>query len=436
MFGKKKDCEAPSKERSDAELLVDAFGRSQAIIEFKPSGEILNANGNFLAAVGYSLNEIQGQHHRLFMDPSEASSTEYSRFWRDLAAGTFKSGEFKRVTKAGKRIWIAASYNPVIDESGSVTKVVKIASDITATKQRSLDQLAVLAAVDRSQARIEFTPDGHILTANDNFLGALGYLLDEIVGGHHRMFCDRDYARSNEYEQFWHDLASGKHFAGRFRRVDKNGKDIWIQASYNPVIDTEGKVSKVVKFASDITEEVAAEQLRTRDAAQVAESVAVSTSEVTSTIQEISATISRTASIAQNSEAASKNAVESIKHLETRSKDIGKVVDLIQDLAEQTNLLALNATIEAARAGDAGRGFAVVATEVKELAQKTSNATGSIEKSVADIWEGVRECTSMTEQIGESVADVRGQTQTIAAAIEEQTVTMSHLSEIASRLRC
>ncbi|MBC2774054.1 PAS domain-containing methyl-accepting chemotaxis protein [Rhizobium sp. AQ_MP] len=239
----------------DARAILNALDNSQAIIEFDLEGRILHANENFLKAIGYQLSEIVGQHHRMFVTPAEAGSEDYRQFWRNLAAGNFDQRQYKRVAKGGREIWIEATYNPVL-KGGRPHKVVKFATDITAMKLKSLDAEGKLAALDRAQAIIEFTPTGEILHANENFLGAMGYTLSEIVGRHHSIFCDRDYAASAEYRNFWKGLSEGRFVADQFTRFGKGGKRVHIQASYNPIMDTDGKVLKVVKFASDVTERI------------------------------------------------------------------------------------------------------------------------------------------------------------------------------------
>ncbi len=237
--------------------MLDAISRSQAVIEFDLKGNILTANKNFCAALGYDLTEIVGKHHRIFCDSELAASRAYQEFWDSLARGEFQAREFRRIRKDGSVIWIEASYNPVF-RSGKPYKVVKIATDITAKKIAAAEDAGKLEALSRSQATIEFFPDGTIITANPNFCAAVNYDLKEIEGRHHRMFCDPAYAASSAYADFWQRLASGEFISDEFVRYGKNGKEIWIQAAYNPVVDETGKVVKVVKFATDVTPRMSA----------------------------------------------------------------------------------------------------------------------------------------------------------------------------------
>ncbi len=247
------DVTAEKLKNADFEGKITAVSRVQAMIEFNLDGTIITANENFCGAVGYSLDEIKGKHHRMFCDPTYIATPEYKSFWEKLARGEFDSGEYKRFGKAGKEIWINASYNPVMDMSGRAYKVVKFATDVTATKLKNAEFEGKINAVSRVQAVIEFNLDGTIITANENFCGAVGYSLDEIKGKHHRMFCDPSYAATPEYKSFWEKLARGEFDAGEYKRFGKAGKEIWINASYNPVMDSEGRPYKVVKYATDVT---------------------------------------------------------------------------------------------------------------------------------------------------------------------------------------
>ncbi|NTF10694.1 PAS domain S-box protein [Agrobacterium rubi] len=238
---------------SNSNQVLSALDLSFAIIEFDTQGKILRANKNFCDLMGYNEQEIIGQHHRIFVEKDYAGSPEYSAFWRKLQGGTFECSEFKRIAKDGKEIWIRGNYNPVKTASGKVLKIIKFANDITQTKMNGLDSAAKLTAVSRAQATIEFTPEGQILTANENFLSALGYSLSEIVGKHHRIFIEPTEANSQRYLEFWTRLRMGEYVADEFLRIGKGGRKVFIQASYNPVFDPNGKVIKVVKFATDVT---------------------------------------------------------------------------------------------------------------------------------------------------------------------------------------
>jgi len=238
---------------AEMEFILSALDRSQAIIQFDLSGTILTANDNFLAAMGYSLGEVQGKHHSMFVTPGFAETNEYQEFWNSLRQGTFQAAEYKRIGKGGKEIWIQASYNPIVSKNGDVVKVVKYATDITEQVIKNADYSGQIEAVNKVQAVIQFELDGTIIDANENFLGAIGYDLGEIKGKHHRMFVQSDYAKSRDYSQFWADLAAGKFQTGQYKRIGKGGKEIWIQASYNPIMDPDGKPFKVVKYATDIT---------------------------------------------------------------------------------------------------------------------------------------------------------------------------------------
>ncbi|NNM73535.1 methyl-accepting chemotaxis protein [Enterovirga aerilata] len=242
------------KRALEAEAVLAALGRAVALIEFEPTGRILRANESFCAAMGYEPAEIEGKHHRIFVDPSYAESADYRQFWEKLGRGEYDAREYRRLGKNGREVWIQASYNPVLDRRGRVRKVVKMATVVTDQKLRNAEYEAKLNALSLVQAVIEFTPAGEIITANRNFLDLMDYGLEELRGQHHRMFVDPAYGRSSEYAEFWAKLNRGEAIASSFRRLGKGGREVWIQASYNPIFDLNGKVMKVVKFATDITD--------------------------------------------------------------------------------------------------------------------------------------------------------------------------------------
>jgi methyl-accepting chemotaxis protein len=237
----------------DARAQIEALHRSQAVIEFDLSGDILFANENFCKALGYELSEIVGKHHSIFVDPVEVKTPDYDAFWQRLRAGEYNQKQYRRIAKGGREIWIEATYNPIL-RNGKPYKIVKFATNITRQKNKAVDDAGKLRAISRSQAVIEFTPNGEIIDANENFCQALGYQLSEIVGKHHSMFCDQNYVATADYRAFWDQLGRGEFISNEFLRFGKGGKQVWIQAAYNPIVDPSGRVVKVVKFATNVTE--------------------------------------------------------------------------------------------------------------------------------------------------------------------------------------
>ena len=270
MFGLKHSAGSSAQQASG---MLEAINKVQAVIEFTVDGVILTANENFLNALGYTLDEIKGQHHSMFVEPAYKQSPEYRMFWEKLGRGEFDTGEYKRLGKGGKEVWIQASYNPILDGRGKPVKVVKFATDVTQQKLRNADYEAQIAAIGKAQAVIEFAMDGKIINANDNFLNALGYSLDEIKGQHHSMFVEPAYKQSAEYRMFWEKLGRGEYDAGQYKRIGKGGKEIWIQASYNPIMDLNGKPFKVVKYATDVTASVKASQALQQAVSQTQQAV-------------------------------------------------------------------------------------------------------------------------------------------------------------------
>ncbi len=260
-LGVRYDITEQELERQNTRGILNAIDQSFAFIEFDLGGHVLHANHNFLALLGYQLEEIKGKHHRLFVDTTDAASTAYRQFWQDLVDGKPQNEVFKRITKAGREVWIQAVYAPVKDEMGRVVKVVKIATDVTEARLQQADFSGQLDAIRKAQAVIEFTLDGKILNANENFLQTVGYTLQEIKGQHHSMFVDPEHRNSVEYRLFWEKLGRGEFDAGQYKRVGKGGREVWIQASYNPIMDMSGKPFKVVKYASDVTEQVIASNM-------------------------------------------------------------------------------------------------------------------------------------------------------------------------------
>jgi methyl-accepting chemotaxis protein len=245
-----------SFDRSELEATLAAVSKSQAMIEFGMDGTIITANDNFLKVMGYTLDEVKGRNHSMFVDEAFRPSSEYREFWAKLNRGEYQAGEYKRIGKGGKEVWIQASYDPIMDLNGRPFKVVKYATDVTEQKTISANYAGQIAAIGKSQANVEFQLDGTIITANDNFLKVMGYTLDEVKGRNHSMFVDEAFRPSSEYREFWAKLNRGEYQAGEYKRIGKGGKEVWIQASYDPIMDLNGRPFKVVKYATDVTEQV------------------------------------------------------------------------------------------------------------------------------------------------------------------------------------
>jgi methyl-accepting chemotaxis protein len=406
---------------------IAAVDRAQAVIEFNLDGTIVTANQNFLNAMGYTLPEIQGKHHSMFVEPAMRESDEYKKFWAKLRNGEFQAGEYKRIGKGGKEVWILASYNPVLDEKGEAFAVVKFATDVTQQKLQAADVGGQLAAIGKSQAVIEFNLDGTIITANDNFLQALGYLLSEIQGKHHRMFVEPAERDSAAYAEFWAALNRGQYQAGEYKRIGNGGKEIWIQASYNPILDLNGKPFKVVKYATDVTRQVLVRMGNERVRSMM-ESVAAGAEELSASVREISSAMVKSKETAAGAVDRVETADQEAQRLTQAAQSMSGIVQIIQDITGQINLLALNATIESARAGEAGRGFAVVASEVKNLANQAKQAAEKITEEIESLNGISSDVVGALAAIRREMQNVSEYVTSTAAAVEEQTTVTGEMS--------
>jgi methyl-accepting chemotaxis protein len=406
---------------------IAAISRGQAVIEFNMDGTIITANDNFLNAMGYSLPEVQGKHHSMFVVPADRDSAAYREFWATLNRGAYQAAEYKRAGKDGKEVWILATYNPILNEAGKPFKVVKFATDVTAQKLKAADSDGQIAAIGKSQAVIEFNMDGTIRNANPNFLNAMGYTLPEVQGKHHSIFVKADERNSHTYREFWEILNRGQYQAAEYKRIAKGGREVWIQASYNPILDLNGKPFKVVKYATDTTAQAVARQKAER-ARGLIESVAAGSEEMSASIREISETMTKSKETAAMATARVEAADQQALKLNAAAQAMSGIVQLIGDITGQINLLALNATIESARAGEAGRGFAVVAAEVKNLANQAKHATDTISGEIEALNNVAGDVVSSLVAIKTAIGSVNEFIASTAAAVEEQSIVTGDMS--------
>ncbi|MDL5384307.1 PAS domain-containing methyl-accepting chemotaxis protein [Aeromonas hydrophila] len=407
-----------SEQSEQAAQIAELGAFEQAIqsrvpyIEFTPEGVVTFVNDRFLAIVGYAREEVIGKHHSALCFPEDVKTREYEQLWQDLRRGESRNDRFIRQAKSGKAVWLEASYFPILLD-GKVIKVAKVASNVTEQQSTLERSQALLAALDKSLAVIDFQPDGTVITANQNFLHCFGYRLDEVVGQSHRMFCDEEFYQQNP--NFWRDLGTGSIQSGLFMRRGRHGEKIWLEATYNPIFNHEGKVIKIIKLASNISERVE-KSISVREAAQKACAIAGETvlsaargREVIDKVLETSAHINSSVS----------EVSRQIENLNQQSRSIESIISTISSIADQTNLLALNAAIEAARAGEQGRGFAVVADEVRQLAARTSTSTGEIVSVIrlnSDITSRITQTVSV---VSDKAMAGQAQTDIIAGVIQE-----------------
>ena len=380
------------------QAVIDAIDRATARIEFTPEGTVTFANDLFLSVMKYPRERVIGQHHRMFCSEAVARSADYATHWRRLRSGEPVSGRFLRQDAEGRPVWLEATYNPVLGPDRELVRVVKLATDITPSVLESAERQAILTAIDRSMAKIEFDLEGKVLDANDNFLSVMGYSRNEVLGRHHRTFCEPGHAASAEYERFWTRLRQGEYFSGRFQRVARNGRKVWLEASYNPVLAPDGRPYKFIKFAADISARMEALEQEVDNAAE-----ALTIARENARLSDFgTSVIVRAAEQMRAIAVSAEGAAGSIGQLGDETAQITSIVNTIREIADQTNLLALNAAIEAARAGEHGRGFAVVADEVRKLAERTSNATTEITGMIGTVQDGTREAIGRVRDMHET----------------------------------
>lgn len=447
----------PVDDASRAKL--KALDAVYAVVEIDRSGHFRDANDRFLSAVGYRREELMGKHHRTLVSRDEAASPAYEQFWKELREGKGKAAEYKRIRKDGTVIWLRAAYCPIIT-AGEVTGVIKLALDTSHER----------AALDRGQGVIEMSLDGYVLDANPMLLDMVGYRIEELRGQHHRALVNPEYARTPDYENHWRKLRAGEFVSGTFERIHKDKSKVYMRASYNPVFDQDGRLLKIVKYATDVTaQQISIEELQkvVSELSSSTESLAASSTQLESTAQttmtratsvqaqseeiattmhgvsaateELSASVKEiarsSATAAQEAQAgglAVAAASEAVGKLGNVSQHISGVVELIRNIADQTNLLALNAMIEAAGAGAAGRGFKVVADEVKALSLETARATEEISIQVSGIVDIAKNATEAVGTLSGIIETMVQQQTTLAVTSEEQQAVTAEIASHSS----
>jgi len=409
---------------------VSAIGKSLAVIEFSMDGTIINANDNFLNTMSYTMGEIKGKHHSIFVDDAYARSAAYKEFWAKLNRGEYLSDEFKRFGKGGKEIWIQASYNPILDLNGKPFKVVKYATNITEQKIRNIDFQGQLDAIGRSNAVISFNMDGTIIDANENFLKTLGYSLHEVKGKHHRMFVESEYSRSADYRNFWETLNRGEYFVGTYTRVNKNGQEIFIQASYNPIKDADGKPYKVVKYALDMTEVIRVIKAMAKGDLSLRCNTAVDngglTAEVNRTLDNLNSVL---ANISQGSDVVAKSSDLLQKKTDDMKRNTNEVASAISQMAK-------GAQDQASKTDESSKLINHVMTSSNDMEKKANFINKTAEKGLESSNQGMKTVKILVNNMN-GIKDSAGQTSKSISVLTQRTEeigrTLNVITDIASQ---
>lgn len=400
-------------------VVSESADRGFCIVKLDADNNIISANQNYLDTMGYTFDELKKIGYRNLRNP-RVSEADYAKLWEAIKAKKDASGVYSQVRKGGSLVWFYVTFHPFFNELGELDYVVAIAANISTFVKKANEAQDALNAVNRSMATIEFDMNGNVVDANQNFLTTIGYSLDEIKDKHHRIFCDPIFTKSKEYAQFWERLRKGEFVAGKFKRIGKDNKEIWLEASYNPILDANGKVYRVIKFATDITPQILNDKENTKIASEMAQENDKLTTEGAKVIEQTTNNMKQIAEMMQTSSTL-------VASLGSQSDEITSIIQTIKDIADQTNLLALNAAIEAARAGEHGRGFAVVADEVRKLAERTS-------RSITEITTTINSIREVTGQVVDNIKTSIGQVDDGVKLAGEAKDFMDKIRDSASKV--
>lgn len=399
--------------------------------EFNPQGTIVAASPAFERLLGYTQGGLRGRGHRQLLETEPGGDDQHASMLQAMAAGRTLQGVFPRRRADGSRVWLQTSYHPIRDPSGQLTRIVKLAMDATEQQSQMVDMESRLKAIDRAQGVIEFALDGTILAANPVFLDIIGYRLDEVVGRHHRMLMDPAEMTAPAYQAFWERLRAGHYTSSLFRRIGRDGREVWIQASYNPVFSADGRPWKVIKYATDVTSQTQAARLLQKEVVQLSYTVR-DNARLAAQATEISR---QTQQRLDDGRQIVDELIGAMKALRERMSSISGIMDMIDAITLRTRLLSLNARVEAAHAGQAGSGFAVVATEINALAAQCKAAASDIHQLLQDAAECMVQGEQQTgaadeamQRMAETVHEVSRSTQSIhqAAALQEGGIQRVH----------